>query len=121
VASEVVIAWPQGERRYPLPTSYTYREMGTIKRITGLRAGEIEDALMAVDTEVIVCIALIAAERAGEQVDIDRLEDLDFGAIRVEVEDEGPTNAAPTDADESAGGDQETPTPTTPAPGGTPA
>jgi len=117
VSSEIVIAWPEGERRYQLPTSYTYREMGRIKTLTGLRAGEIEQALIAGDSEIIVAIAVVAAERAGDTIDIGKIEDLEFGAITVEEEPD-PTQAA----DDAAATDEfSSSTPETPEAGGTPA
>jgi len=116
VASEIIIGWPEGERRYPLPSSYTYREMGRIKTITGLRAGEIEQALIAGDAEIIVAIAVVAAERAGDSIDISKIEDLEFGAISVEEEPD-PTKAA----DAAAATDElSSLTPETPEAGGTP-
>lgn len=81
--SELVITFPDGERRYPMPQSFTYREMGVIKRITGLRAGELEDALNAGDVDVIVALAVIAGTRAGDTVTPDDFEDLEFGAIAI--------------------------------------
>ena len=120
MASEIIIAWPEAEKRYTLPTSYTYREMGKIKRLTGLRSAEIEDALLAGDTDVIVAIAVIAAERSGDTVDVDKIDDLQFGAIRVEADDSDPTDAVPTDGDASADVPQDT-TPMTLEAGGTPA
>jgi len=114
VANEIVIEWPEGPKRYPMPERYTYREMGRIKTLTGIRAGEIEDALLAWDTDVVLAIAQIAAERAGDSIPVDALEELEFGAIRVEME-EDPTPAA-SEAAEDAG---DAP-PTTPESGGTP-
>ena len=89
--SELVITFPDGERRYPMPQSFTYREMGTIKRITGLRAGELEDALNAGDVDVIVALAVIAGTRAGDTVSPEDFEDLEFGAIAIADDDERPT------------------------------
>lgn len=114
MATEIVIEWPEGPKRYPMPTSFTYREMGRIKTLTGIRAGEIEDALLAGDSDVIVAISQIAAERAGDAAPIEALENLSFGAIRVEA-DEDPTPAA-----EEAADDEGAPQ-TTPETGGTPA
>ncbi len=113
MANEIVIEWPEGPKRYPMPEAFTYREMGRIKMLTGIRAGEIEDALLAGDTDVIVAIAQIAAERAGDSAPIEAMENLDFGAIRVEVE-EDPTPAASEAAEDASDAPQ-----TTPEPGGT--
>lgn len=117
MATEIVIDWPEGPKRYAMPTAFTYREMGRIKTLTTIRAGEIEDALMAGDTDLILAIAQIAAERAGDTAPITALEDLEFGAIRVEAdEEEDPTQAAPAADDAPAGSEV-----TTPEAGGTPA
>jgi hypothetical protein len=113
VATEIVIEWPEGPKRYAMPESFTYREMGRIKTLTGIRAGEIEDALLAGDTDVIIAIAQIAAERANDTAPIEALENLEFGAIRVEVEAD-PTPAASEAAEDHASAPQ-----TTPDPGGT--
>jgi len=113
VATEIVIEWPEGPKRYAMPEAFTYREMGRIKTLTGIRAGEIEDALLAGDTDVIIAIAQIAAERAGDTAPIEALENLEFGAIRVEVEAD-PTPAASEAAEDDASAPQ-----TTPEPGGT--
>ena len=108
MANEIVIEWPEGPKRYPMPETFTYREMGRIKTLTGIRAGEIEDALLAGDTDVIVAIAQIAAERAGDSAPIEAMENLDFGAIRVEAE-EDPTPAAEEAADDAGDAPQMTP------------
>ncbi len=113
MATEIVIEWPEGPKRYAMPESFTYREMGRIKTLTGIRAGEIEDALLAGDTDVIIAIAQIAAERANDTAPIEALENLEFGAIRVEVEAD-PTPAASEAAEDHASAPQ-----TTPDPGGT--
>jgi hypothetical protein len=119
VATEIVIEWPEGPKRYAMPTAFTYREMGRIKTLTSIRAGEIEDALLAGDTDLIIAIAQLSAERAGDSAPIQALEDLEFGAIRVEADqDEDPTKAAEA-ADEDATPAEETPM--TPEAGGTPA
>lgn len=77
-----------------MPESFTYREMGLIKRITGLRAGELEDALNAGDVEVIVALAVIAGTRAGDTVTAEDFENLEFGAIGIEADEERPTEDA---------------------------
>lgn len=112
----IVIDLPTGERSYEVPDPMTYRELSTIKRATGLRAGEIGDALLAGDTDVVLALAVVASQRSGEPVSMDQLEDLTIGQIRVEGdEDEDPTQAAADDA----GG--ESAAQTIPVDGGTPA
>lgn len=115
----IVIAKDTGDRTYEVPEPMTYRELGKIKRITGLRGGEIGEALMAGDTDAILAITVIASERANDPVTLDDLEDMPFGAIRVEAEeDEDPTQAADGVAATEEPGSS---TPEIPAAGGTPA
>lgn len=113
----IVIELPTGERSFDVPDPMTYRELGKIKRMTGYRGGEIQESLISGDTDTVLALSVIAAERAGEQISLAQLEDLEVGQIRIESdEDEDPTPAA---ASAEAGGDESTPT--TPADGGTPA
>lgn len=114
--SEIIIDWPDGAKRYPMPESYTYREMSRIKALTGIRGGEIGEALVAGDTDAIIAIAVVASERVHDPINVDKLEDLPFGSIRLEAEEEDPTQAAPAVAE--SGGEVEE-TPATPEAGGT--
>lgn len=115
MAVRIVIELPTGDRAFDVPDPMTYRELGKVKRMTGYRAGEIGEALMAGDTDTVLALAVIASERAGEPVTLTQLEDLEVGQIRVEVEDdEDPTTAGDADA-----GDE--PAAATPVDGGTPA
>lgn len=51
---------------YPIDVgSFTMREFQIIKRMSGVRAGELEDAFAAGDTDVILAIAVIAVRRSG--------------------------------------------------------
>lgn len=60
---------------YPIDGDLTPRELGYVKRLSGVRAGELEDALGAGDVEVIVALAMIAARRAGQSPDENQLLD----------------------------------------------
>ena len=112
----IVLVKDNGEHTYEVPEPMTYRELGKIKRITGLRGGEIGEALMAGDTDAILAITVIASERANDPVTLDDLEDMPFGSIRVEAEeDEDPSQAAEADA-----GNGGTDAQVTPVDGGTP-
>jgi hypothetical protein len=52
---------------YPIDIgSFTMRELNIIKRVSGLRAGEIEDALKAGDSDLLVAIATLAVRREGK-------------------------------------------------------
>lgn len=117
MAVRIVIELPTGERSFDVPEPMTYRELGRIKRMTGYRAGEIGEALIAGDTDAVLALSVVASERAGEPITLDQLENLEVGQIRVEAddEDEDPTPAAAEDA----GGESDAPT--IPDSGGTPA
>ena len=98
-------------RKYPVPDSFTYRELQTIKTVTGLRPSDFEDALNSGDPDIVIALSLICAARAGHQMTQDDLLDLDVGSITVEGDDEDPTTAGDANADQPA---------TIPADGGTP-
>ena len=61
---------------------FNNREYHTIKRLTGLRAFEIDEAFGAGDTDLALALAAIALARNGKQVDEDLLWDAEGGAIR---------------------------------------
>lgn len=110
--SSIVIAIPnQVPRKYPVPESFTYRELQTIKTVTGLRPVEFEDALNSGDPDIVIALAVICAKRAGHNITAEDLMDLEVGAITVEGDDEAdPTTAGDANADQPA---------TIPADGGT--
>lgn len=90
----------QVKRKYPVPESFTYRELGMIKNETGLRPGDFEEALATGDPDIVISLAVVCAQRAGHKITRDDLLDLDVGAIMTESDDEDPT---------LAGVDEETP------------
>lgn len=67
---------------------FTNRELHTIKRVAGVRAGELSDALAAGDTDMIVALAVVALQRHGKHVDEDLLWDGHAGSILYEGEPE---------------------------------
>lgn len=110
--SHIVIAMPnQVPRKYVVPDSFTYRELQTIKTVTGLRPADFEDALSSGDPDIVIALAVICAARAGHNITADDLMDLEVGSITVEGDDEDPTDAGEASADQPA---------TTPEDGGTP-
>jgi hypothetical protein len=112
--ADLVIHIPnQVPRKYPVPENFTYRELQTIKTVTGLRPAEFEEALGSDDPDIVIALAMICAKRAGHIVTPDDLLDLEIGGITIEGDDE---------ADPTTAGDvnEETPA-TTPENGGTPA
>lgn len=110
--SSIVISMPgQIPRKYPVPESFTYRELHTIKTVTGMRPAEFEEALTSGDPDMVIALAVICANRAGHHITQDDLLDLEVGGITVEGDDEDPTTA-------DAAAEVETPA-MTPADGGT--
>lgn len=112
--SHIVITRPnEVPRKYPIPDGFTYRELNTIKTITGLRPADFEEALSTGDPGIVISLAMICAARAGHALTEDDLLDLEVGAIMVEGDEEDPT---PADADEAV---EASATETTPEAGGT--
>lgn len=105
--ADLIISIPnQVPRRYPVPDSFTYRELQTIKQITGCRPAELEDALTSGDPDIVVALATICAARAGHKISADDLFDLEVGAITIDgdesdVDESDPTSGA-TDPNEVA-------------------
>ena len=95
--AEIVIEFPDGAKRYPLPESVTHRESKRIKTVTGLRMGELADGLETGDPDVLIAFAIVAAERQGERLDVEALYDLDIGTIRLDGDED--TEEDPTLAD----------------------
>jgi hypothetical protein len=75
---------------YEFDVSYfTMRELNIIKRTSGVRAGELEEALAASDSDLVVALAVIALERAGVKGAEDALWNAQAGQITLELDDEG--------------------------------
>jgi hypothetical protein len=64
-------------------STITNREFHTIKRISGVRAGEVDAALNAGDNDVIVAFTVIALQRAGHNVQEDAIWDAPVGRVSV--------------------------------------
>lgn len=98
---------------YPLDAaSFTGDELHLIKQVSGVRAGELAEALGAHDYDLVVAFATIAARRAGRQVDPALLSAAAVGAISVNFDDEEaeerPLDSPPPNGNENAsGGDAE--------------
>lgn len=95
---------------------FTNRELHRIKKLTGLRAGEFEDAFSALDNDMVVAFAVITLERNGHTVKDDILWDAPAGGIRLEfseeeVEDDSPPGqaASPTSSGDASQSSSETP------------
>jgi hypothetical protein len=73
---------------YPFDGTYfTNRELHTIKRMAGIRAGEIPDALEAGDNDLVVALTVIALERNGKTVHEDTLWNANVGCIEAVLGD----------------------------------
>lgn len=94
---------------------FTNRELHRIKKLTGLRAGEFEDAFSALDNDMVVALAVVILERNGQSVRDDILWDAEAGGIRLEFSteevDDGPPalGESPTSSGGSSLPDSESP------------
>ena len=77
---------------YPIDLGYfTSRELHTIKKLTGLRVGELDDAMAAGDSDVLVAFGVLALQRNDKRVDEDALWDAPAGSITIVIpEDDAP-------------------------------
>lgn len=98
--SLVITGIPPYDGEYPLDfgAGLTNRELHTIKQISGVRAGELNEALNAGDYDLIVALAAILITRAGHQPSMDALWDAPMEAIQFkegepEAEDRPPAKA----------------------------
>lgn len=73
---------------------FTNEELHTIKRVAGVRAGELQDALAAMDSDLVVAFAAVALKRNGKAVHEQLLWAANFGAIRLEFDAEVPEEDA---------------------------
>lgn len=85
--------------------SFTYRELHKIKQIAGVRAGEIEDALVAGDSDVNLAFAIIILTRHGRRFNEDVLWDapVDAGFTFRFAEREAAAEEDPTRPDTGGG------------------
>lgn len=96
-------------RQFDLPAieTLTFRDYGLIKKWTGLRAGELEEAFGAGDSDPVMALMVIGMRRAGHTIEPDFLLDMDPGLLEVQVD------APEVPADPPAeGGETAQPTPT---------
>lgn len=94
--AELTIKIPgQIPRKYPLPDSWTYRELQTIKRIAGLTPVKVMDALGEGDPDAIMALAIVVANRAGHNLTENDLLDLEMDSVSFEGsdDDESPMSA----------------------------
>jgi hypothetical protein len=53
---------------FEVPEEFTLREMKTIKNVSGLLPGQIEEALEQGDTGVVTALVVVAAHRSGKRL-----------------------------------------------------
>lgn len=102
------------EREYELVPPFTNRELHIVKQVSGVRAGEVWDAMEAGDNDVLVALAHIAVRRTGApRPSLDELWDLPAGGIEIVEPDEAEDPTTPPDGGESdpAGSPETTPPP----------
>jgi hypothetical protein len=98
--NKLVVTIPGLEGTYEFEdiSTFSNRELHRIKKLTGLRAGEIQEALEAGDNDVLVAMGAVVLARAGKQFDDDMLWDAPAGSMTFDFsEQEDPTQgSAPT-------------------------
>lgn len=81
------------------PETMTNGELHTIKRIAGVRAGEIEDALVAGDNDLMLALALIVLARHGKRLPEQLMWDAPAGSGITFIHDESPHDEAELEGD----------------------
>lgn len=95
----------EGEYEFD-PSYFTNRELHLIKRETGIRAGELQDAVEAGDNDLVVTLAYIALLRAGKKLpNADMLWDASAGTITLDLEEEGEAEGPPSPPPSGLGND----------------
>lgn len=97
---------------YPVPETFTYEELRLVKQATGLRPGELLEAIALADPDAAIGFAIVVLHRAGELRDWRKLLKKDVGSIILDLEqaddeddEEGDGQSPPDSA--AAGGDLE--------------
>lgn len=96
---------------YQVEPPFTNRELHIIKQVSGVRAGQLFEAMEAGDSDLVVALAHIAVRRSGAmQPSLDQLWDLPAGEISISAPAEEPADAAdPTPATAGSGSPETTP------------
>ena len=94
-------------REYDSPEfdSITFREASTIKKITGLRMGELPEAFSAGDTDALLSMFIVAKLRSDGALDLDAVQDLQIDSLEiindpVDVADPPPAGDGPAEEPE---------------------
>lgn len=103
--SDSIIVRVHGEE-FDISPPFTNRELHLIKKVSGIRAGELFDAMENGDTDLIVALAHVAVKRAGRhQPTLDMLWDLAPGEIEVSDPDQRPEAEKVPPTSTPSGGD----------------
>lgn len=86
-------------RAYDTPQSFKLRELSTFKRISGIEAGQMEEALERGDIDAIVALTVISMHRAGNKVDPEWVYELDLDQLQIEGDE---PSEAPTPLEDEA-------------------
>ncbi len=82
----VIEGIPPWDGRYQFDDfSFTNRELYDIKKICGIRAAELIEALDSNDTSAYVAVAQVVLAKNGTNVDIDDLWNAKVGSITIEL------------------------------------
>ena len=84
----IVEKCPPWDGQYEIPSFvFTNRELNRIKEISGVRGGELLDALVAEDAAAFVALAVVVLGRHGKNAHPDDLWDAERTAIKLEIGD----------------------------------
>lgn len=84
---------------------FTNRELHRIKQVSGIRAGELLDALEANDRAAYVAVAVMLLEREDHRVDPDVFWDASAAAIRIRLDDDAEASGGDPPDQPPTGGD----------------
>jgi hypothetical protein len=104
----VVTGIPAFNGEYPVDIgAFTMRELQIIKRMSGVRAGELEEAFAAGDSSLVLALAVIAVRRNGKKwEDFEQLAwESEMGQITFMGEEEVAEEAAPLTSEPNANPD----------------
>lgn len=93
---------------YPFDAdTFDGNEMHLIKKISGVRGGELKEAIEAGDYDLVIAFAVIALQRAGKKVSADQLRAAAIGTItfdagEAEAEERPPSSASPNGSESSS-------------------
>ena len=73
---------------YPLDLAFSFRDFREIKKISGIRAAEVMEAIEAGDLDIVIALASIALRRAGVTHDPEVLFDAQVGSIEIDFDEE---------------------------------